>query len=110
KLNIKEIKLVRAPTGHFDKKTLKITDELRFTLVHWSIDSKDWTNPGIKQIVKNISKAEKGDIILLHASDSAKQTVSALPSILKTLNNKGLKLVTVSEMIANAETKSKEIK
>lgn len=110
KLNIKEIKLVRAPTGHFDKKTLKVTDELRFTLVHWSIDSKDWTNPGIKQIVKNISKAEKGDIILLHASDSAKQTVSALPSILKTLNNKGLKLVTVSEMIANAETKSKEIK
>jgi polysaccharide deacetylase family sporulation protein PdaB len=110
KLNIKGIKLVRAPTGHFDKRTLKIADSLGYSVVHWSIDSKDWMNPGAEEIVQNVSKAKKGDIILLHASDSAKQTAKALPLIVKDLNKKGLKLVTVSDMIANAETNTKEIK
>lgn len=109
KLNVKDIKIVRAPTGHFDKRTLKIAEGLGYSVVHWSIDSKDWTNPGVEVIAENVSKAKKGDIILLHASDSAKQTANALPEIIKTLNKKRLKLVTVSEMIANAETKTNEI-
>jgi peptidoglycan-N-acetylglucosamine deacetylase len=110
KLNVKEIKLVRAPTGHFDQKTLKVAERLGYTVVHWSIDSKDWMNPGTEKIIKNVSKAKKGDIILLHASDSAKQTAKALPPILKELREKGLKLVNVSDMIANAKAKTEEIK
>lgn len=110
KLNIKNIKLVRAPTGHFDQKTLKVADRLGLTLVHWSLNSNDWTNPGADTIVKNVSSAKKGDIILLHASDSAKQTAEALPGIIKDLNKKGLTFVTISEMIANADASSKEIK
>jgi peptidoglycan-N-acetylglucosamine deacetylase len=110
KLNVKNIKLARAPTGHFDQKSLKIADRLGLTLVHWSINSKDWTNPGAEAIVENVSKAKKGDIILLHASDSAKQTANALPTIIDSLNKKKLKFVSVSEMIANADSKTKEIK
>lgn len=110
KLNIKNIKLARAPTGHFDQKTLKVAERYGLTLVHWSVDSKDWTNPGVEIIVDNVSKAKKGDIILMHASDSAKQTADALPSILKELRKKGHKLITVSEMIVNADSSTKEIK
>jgi peptidoglycan-N-acetylglucosamine deacetylase len=110
KLNIKDIKLVRAPTGHFDQKTLKVADRMGFTVVHWSVDSKDWTNPGVDRIAENVSKAKKGDIVLLHASDSAKQTAKALPIILNDVESKGLNFVSVSEMIANAETKTDEIK
>jgi peptidoglycan-N-acetylglucosamine deacetylase len=110
KLNVKNIKLARAPTGHFDQKSLKVADRLGLTLVHWSINSKDWTNPGAEAIVENVSKAKKGDIILLHASDSAKQTANALPTIIDSLNKKKLKFVSVSEMIANADSKTKEIK
>lgn len=110
KLNIKGIKVLRAPTGHFDQRTLKIAARSGYTVVHWSIDSKDWTNPGIKAIVENVSNGKKGDIILLHASDSAKQTAKALPFILKDIRQKGLKLVTVSEMIANGNARSMEIK
>ncbi|WP_174734567.1 polysaccharide deacetylase family sporulation protein PdaB [Mesobacillus harenae] len=110
KLNVKNIELLRAPTGHFDQKTLKIAERLGYTVVHWSLDSKDWTNPGVEKIVSNVKNAKKGDIILMHASDSAKQTASALPLIFKELKNKNLDLVTVSEMLANAEAKSKEIK
>ncbi|MGG0720457.1 polysaccharide deacetylase family sporulation protein PdaB [Robertmurraya massiliosenegalensis] len=110
KLNIKNIKLARAPTGHFDQKTLKVAERYGLTLVHWSVDSKDWTNPGVEIIVDNVSKAKKGDIILMHASDSAKQTAEALPSIMKDLRKKGHKLITVSEMIVNADSSTKEIK
>lgn len=109
KLNVKDIKLVRSPTGHFDQRTLKIAERLGYSVVHWSIDSKDWTNPGVEEITNNVAKAKKGDIILLHASDSAKQTANALPQVMKAIHKKGLKLVTVSEMIANANTKTREI-
>lgn len=110
KLNVKEIELVRAPTGHFDKRTLNIAEKMGYTVVHWSLDSKDWTNPGVGQIVENISKAKKGDILLLHASDSAKQTAAALPGIIDEIQNKNLKMVSVSEMIANGTAKSAEVK
>ncbi|MDQ0272625.1 polysaccharide deacetylase family sporulation protein PdaB [Cytobacillus purgationiresistens] len=110
KLNLKEIKYVRPPTGHFDKKTLTSADRLGYTVVHWSLDSKDWTNPGAKAIVERVGQAKNGDIILLHASDSAKQTAKALPEIIKNIKSKDLKLVTVSEMMANADTSTEEIK
>jgi peptidoglycan-N-acetylglucosamine deacetylase len=110
KLNVKDIKLLRAPTGHFDKRTLKIANRYGYTVVHWSVDSKDWNNPGVAAIVKNVKKAEKGDIVLLHASDSAKQTAKALPLILEDIRQKGFKLVSVSEMIANGEVSSREIR
>jgi peptidoglycan-N-acetylglucosamine deacetylase len=110
KLNIKDIKLLRAPTGHFDQRSLKVAERYGYTMVHWSVDSKDWTNPGVKIIQENIKKADKGDIILLHASDSAKQTADALPGIIQELQGKGLKLVTVSQLIANGVVESKEIR
>ncbi|OIK14379.1 polysaccharide deacetylase family sporulation protein PdaB [Bacillus sp. MUM 116] len=110
KLNVKNIKLLRAPTGHFDERTLKIAEVYGYTVVHWSVDSQDWTNPGVKTIVANVEKAKKGDIVLLHASDSAKQTLKALPAIIQEIHHKGLKLISVSEMIANGHVSSKEIK
>jgi peptidoglycan-N-acetylglucosamine deacetylase len=110
KLNIKNIKLLRAPTGHFDERTLDMAERYGYTVVHWSVDSKDWTNPGVKTIVKNVQKAKKGDIILLHASDSAKQTANALPQILKNIRGDGFQLITVSEMIANGNAQTSEIR
>ncbi|MBT2681187.1 polysaccharide deacetylase family sporulation protein PdaB [Bacillus sp. ISL-35] len=110
KLNVKNIELLRAPTGHFDQRTLKIAERLGYTVVHWSLDTKDWTNPGTAVIAENASKAKKGDILLMHASDSAKQTAEALPLVLKDIKSKNLKMVTVSEMIANGDSRSAEVK
>ncbi|TYR73105.1 polysaccharide deacetylase family sporulation protein PdaB [Rossellomorea vietnamensis] len=105
KLNVKDVKLLRMPTGHFDKRVISIADKLGYTVVHWSVNSQDWTNPGVEQIVENVSAAKKGDIVLLHASDSAKQTEKALPEIVKSLKSKG-DFISVSEMIANGNTKT----
>jgi peptidoglycan-N-acetylglucosamine deacetylase len=82
-----------------------VADSLGLTVVHWSVDSKDWTNPGTEAIIENVTGAKKGDIILLHASDSAKQTKKALPDIVKTLKGKG-NFVSVSDMISNGDAKS----
>ncbi|MGM9924204.1 MAG: polysaccharide deacetylase family sporulation protein PdaB [Bacillus sp. (in: firmicutes)] len=110
KLGIKDIKILRAPTGHFNKALLDISERYGYTVVHWSIDSKDWTNPGVNKIVQNVDRVQKGDILLFHASDSAKQTAAALPNVIGTIKDKGLKLVTVSEMLSNSSVRTKEIK
>ncbi len=109
KLNIKHKKIARAPNGHFDQRFIKIADQLGYSVVHWSIDSKDWKSPGVEKIVQNVSKMKKGDIILLHASDSAKQTAVALPEVLDLIEKKRLTLLTVSEMLIDGEARTKEI-
>ncbi|WP_026693520.1 polysaccharide deacetylase family sporulation protein PdaB [Peribacillus kribbensis] len=110
KLNVKDIELIRSPTGHFDKRLLKVGERYGYTVVHWSLNSEDWTNPGVQKIVSNVDGAEKGEIILMHASDSAKQTAKALPLVIRTLKDKGMKFISVSEMIANSKAKSEEIR
>jgi polysaccharide deacetylase family sporulation protein PdaB len=111
KLGLKEVTLLRPPSGGFNKEVLNIAEKNGYTVVHYSIDSDDWTNPGVKLIIENTTSSLKGgDIILLHASDSAKQTNKALPAILNGLKNKGLKNVTVSDLISNADAESTEVK
>ncbi|MFD1708845.1 polysaccharide deacetylase family protein [Siminovitchia sediminis] len=105
KLDVQEVELLRSPTGHFDKRTLEIADDMGLTMVHWSLNSQDWKNPGVQKIVKNVSKVKKGDIILMHASDAATQTAKALPEVLALIQNKG-EMVTVSHLIANGKVKT----
>ncbi|HHY74351.1 MAG TPA: polysaccharide deacetylase family sporulation protein PdaB [Bacillus bacterium] len=111
KLGIKEVKFFRPPNGNFNKRILKIADSYGYSIVHYSIDSKDYTNPGVDKIVENVvPNVGGGDIVLLHASDSATQTDKALPLIIKGLKAKQLKSVTIEELVSNAEIKSSEIK
>lgn len=106
----KEPKLIRFPNGDFDKRVLKIADQMGYTTIQWDTDSLDWMNPGKEKIVKRVvEKAHPGDIILMHASDSCRQTHEALPEIIDTLKSKGYEFVTVSELIAGANTKIKSV-
>ncbi|WP_257351210.1 polysaccharide deacetylase family sporulation protein PdaB [Pseudalkalibacillus decolorationis] len=103
--------LLRPPNGHFDKQVLKIAEKLDYTIVHWSINTRDWKNPGPDKIAETVlSRADSGDIVLLHASDSVKHTTKALETIVSELRKDGYQFVTVGELIANTESKSKEIK
>lgn len=105
-----EPELIRAPHGDINKSVLKVADELGYKVIQWDTDSKDRLNPGVDQIVQNVvQKAHKGDIILMHASDSATQTHLALPKIIDQLRNKGFEFVTVSELIEGTEAENQEI-
>jgi len=111
KLGLDDLTLLRPPTGQFNKDVLDVAKQYGYTVVHYSINSDDWTNPGVQKIVQNVNETvNAGDIVLFHASDSAKQTKEALPEIVHHLRSKGLKNVTVSDLIANTDAKSSEVK
>ncbi|MCD8500855.1 MAG: polysaccharide deacetylase family sporulation protein PdaB [Bacillaceae bacterium] len=102
--------LLRPPNGNFDKRVLKVVESKDYTLVHWSVDSKDYTNPGVDVITDNVMNNVKGgDIVLFHASDTVKHTHKALPIIIDQLKKNGYTFVSVSELIASTETHSYEV-
>jgi len=106
----KKPNLIRMPNGDFDKRVLRVAADMGYTVVQWDTDSKDWMNPGVDVIIKNVlSKAHPGDIVLLHASDSCKQTHLALPTIIDRLRAQGYQFVTVSELIAGSQVNSQEV-
>jgi peptidoglycan-N-acetylglucosamine deacetylase len=94
-------RLFRPPGGHYDKKLLRIAKDNGFTVVLWSIDSRDHMNPGTRRIVKHVlSDVKAGDIILFHdQGGSRKQTVEALKQIIPKLQRNGYRFVTVSELL-----------
>jgi len=110
KITGKKVKLLRTPNGDFDKRVLKIANDLGYTVIQWDTDSRDWMNPGVDQIINRVMKnVHPGDIILMHASDSCKQTHQALPIIIDRLRQEGYELVTVSELIANINIETNPI-
>ncbi|RYM04862.1 polysaccharide deacetylase [Sporolactobacillus sp. THM7-7] len=98
--------IVRPPYGKTNKDVLQTITRMRQQTVLWSIEPQDNTNPGYKAIAQRVLKqAGKGDIIRLHASDSAKQTYRALPLIIRELENRGYTFVTLKTLIADAKVK-----
>jgi len=103
--------LIRMPNGDFDKRVLRIAHELDYTVIQWDTDSLDWMNPGVDKIINRVvSRAHNGDIILMHASDSCKQTHLALPVIIDELRKKGFEFVTVSELLFQTSLDDKEVR
>lgn len=102
--------LIRMPNGDFNKKVLKIAQEEKYTVIQWDTDSLDWMNKGVDNIIQRVvSKAHPGDIVLMHASDSCKQTHEALPVIIDQLRAKGYEFVTVTEMLQQTKVSKEPI-
>lgn len=102
--------LIRLPNGDFDKRVLRIANELNYKVIQWDTDSHDWMNKGVDSIINRvIKKAHPGDIVLMHASDSCKQTHLALPVIIDELRNKGYEFATVSELISQTKLENKKV-
>ena len=107
KLGHKDIRLLRTPSGHFNKDIIELAEQLDFKVIHWNVNPNDWKNPGSEAIIDTVMKeTSNGDIILMHASDSAKQTANALETILPGLTNKGFHFVSISELINQAHADS----
>ncbi|QIA27002.1 polysaccharide deacetylase family protein [Thermaerobacter sp. PB12/4term] len=71
--------------------------------VLWSLDLQDWMNPGTDYIVYRAGQARPGDILLLQASDFARQTPRALPRVLDQLAQLGLRPVTLSTLLGEGD-------
>lgn len=83
-----KITYFRPPFGQYNKDTLRAAEQLGLITVMWKVASVDWglrSNPN--QIAANvIDHLEDGAIILLH---ELHQTVEALPTIIKSIRDKG---------------------
>lgn len=101
-------KLIRTPNGDFNPRVIRCLNSMGYTVIQWNTDSLDWKNPGVQAIQQRVLKrVVPGDIILMHASDSSKQTAQALPTILAGLRSQGYQFATVSELLSEAKVNSK---
>lgn len=96
-------RLFRPPYGATNDTTMKLLDQMGALPVLWSIDSLDYTRPGVDAIVGGIvDRAEPGSIVLMHDGvENRAQTVAALPKIISRLKKRGYRFVTVSEMLVD---------
>lgn len=91
---------IRPPNGAFNKESVQAAKDLGYATVIWSVDSLDWKNPGVDTIInRTVKLTHPGAIILMHASDSCKQTDQALPTVIRTLRQQGYKFVGLDDLV-----------
>lgn len=90
----------RPPGGFVSKAVLQDVKAKGHVLTLWSIDSRDWRNPGVSRIVQNVvDHSFPGAIILLHdGGEKRQQTAEALKIIIDRLRDDGYRFVTLSEL------------
>ncbi len=101
-----EASLFRPPNGDYDDEVVLTAREQGYHTIIWSLDTLDWKNPGVDFMVNRVlTRAQSGDIILCHASDSAKETYLALPAIVDGLTANGFRITKLSDLLALAGEK-----
>jgi peptidoglycan-N-acetylglucosamine deacetylase len=89
----------RPPTWAWNRGTARAVAEQGMIGVLFSVDTRDWSRPGVTAIVRQALTARAGQIIALHdAGGDREQTVQALPLIVKGLRARGLEPVTLDEL------------
>lgn len=87
---------VRPPWGFASAETLR---ETTVPLIHWSLDTEDWSVLNADKIAQNIiDHAQSGDIVLLH--DAYASSVDAALRAIDVLQSRGYEFVTVEELFA----------
>ena len=92
----------RPPMWAWNRTTARVVAEEGMIGVLFSVDTRDWSRPGVTAIVRQALTARDGQIIALHdAGGDREQTVRALPLIVKGLRARGLEPVTLDELVGN---------
>lgn len=95
-----EMNLFRPPYGDYNNTLIETTDDLGYYCIDWDVDSLDWKDYGVRSIVDTVLNNEhlgNGSIILFH--NGSKYTKDALEDIIDRLEDKGYKIVPISELI-----------
>ncbi len=93
---------MRPPYGAYDRRVLRIAGRLGYRrAVLWTVDPRDWQQPGVGIIVSRVLGAtHAGSVVLLHVLP---QTASALPRILTGLHRRGLTVVSLPGLILDGD-------
>ena len=92
-----QVTFLRPPGGLCSECIQSAAEEFGLSLLHWSVDPKDWAIYDTKLIVNNvISHVRDGDVILLH--DMSDSSIEAALAIVDELQEQGFRFVTASEL------------
>lgn len=93
--------LFRPPEGAVTQYVQLCTELGDYSLILWSLDTRDWETKNKKDIVNTVlDNVRPGDIILMHDFIGRKSaTPEALEVILPELIRRGYELVTVSQLL-----------
>ncbi|WP_199829204.1 polysaccharide deacetylase family protein [Streptomyces rimosus] len=82
---------LRPPYGGVNSTVRRRAAALGKTIKLWTVDSRDWARPGARVIERRVlDNVRPGSVVLLHdGGGDRSQTVAALPTILRTLKDRG---------------------
>jgi peptidoglycan/xylan/chitin deacetylase (PgdA/CDA1 family) len=97
-----QARFFRPPYGATGPAVNRLGRTLGLIPVLWSVDSRDWQQPGTKAIVQRVlAHVRPGAIVLMHdGGGDRRETLRALPSILRALQRRHFEVVTLSRMLA----------
>jgi peptidoglycan/xylan/chitin deacetylase (PgdA/CDA1 family) len=89
-------RIFRAPYGAWSRATLEYCASEQLMPLDWSVDPRDWSRPGVREIVGNIMhNTETGSVILEHdGGGDRSQTVAALKVVIPALLDRGFRFRT----------------
>ena len=93
--------LFRPPEGVCNEDIKALCEAENYTIVLWSVDTRDWAHPTAAQICRNIRENTKnGSIILMHDFIGKNSpTPAVLRQIIPMLQESGYEFVTVSRLL-----------
>lgn len=94
--------LMRPPYGAINAPLLhSIYANFGTSAVMWDVDTNDWRKPGVQTVINRaVNGAKSGSVILVH--DIHASTADAVEGIVRGLQARGFRLVTVSELLSAA--------
>jgi peptidoglycan/xylan/chitin deacetylase (PgdA/CDA1 family) len=95
----------RPPYGAYNTSVLQTARSFGLTTVVWNDDPADWSRPGAQTIANRVlAQVGPASIILMHDGPALReQTAAALPAILAGLKARGLKPVTIPQLLADEQ-------
>ncbi len=95
--------LFRPPYGDYNSKVVTVVRDEGYECVQWSIDSLDWKNRGVDDLVKRATtNVQPGDIILFH--NDSDYIVEALPAILSYYRAQGFDMIPAKDILLTGNT------
>jgi peptidoglycan-N-acetylglucosamine deacetylase len=84
----------RAPGGHWSPEVLQLAAENQMQPLGWSVDLRDWEQPGVPAILSNLERnVHPGAVVLMHdGGGNRQQTVDALAVMLPWLADQGYRI------------------
>lgn len=95
----------RPPMGETDDRVNGLASQVGLTgPILWTVDTKDYTGPGVDAIVQTLLSAKDGDVILCHDGvPTSDQTLAAIEQAIPQMLENGVEFVTIADMAGGGE-------